>query len=102
VGRNKLEGKKVKREDEEGEEEGVEDQNGLFVGPHVFKIQNRKLHRNSRPWEMCQIQYNQTMKNKSPKIKPKLNRYLVSTKKKQVHKKTPKDRLAHGGRCTSP
>ncbi len=39
---------------------------------------------------MCQIQYNQTLKNKSPKIKPKLNRYLVSTKKKQVHKKTQK------------
>ncbi len=39
MGRNKLEGKKVKREDEEGEEEGVEDQNGVFDGPNVFKIQ---------------------------------------------------------------
>jgi hypothetical protein len=61
-----------------------------------------KLHRNSRPWEMCQIQYNQTLKNKSPKIKPKLNRYLVATEKNKVHKKNPKDRLAHGGRCKSP
>jgi hypothetical protein len=39
VGRNKLEGKKLKREDEEGEEEGVEDQNGVFDGPNVFKFQ---------------------------------------------------------------
>ncbi len=39
MGRNKLEGKKVKRENEEGEEEGVEDQNGVFDGPNVFKIQ---------------------------------------------------------------
>jgi hypothetical protein len=29
----------VKRKDEEGEEEGVEDQNGMFDGPNVFKIQ---------------------------------------------------------------
>ena len=39
MGRNKLEGKKVKRVDEEGEEEGVEDQNGVFDVPNVFKIQ---------------------------------------------------------------
>ena len=31
---------------------------------------------------MCQIQHNQTLKNISPKINPKLNRYLVATKKK--------------------
>jgi hypothetical protein len=29
----------VKREDEEGEEEGVEDQNGSFACLNVFKIQ---------------------------------------------------------------
>jgi hypothetical protein len=39
VEKNKLEGKKVKREDEEGEEEGVEDQNGSFACLNVFKIQ---------------------------------------------------------------
>jgi hypothetical protein len=38
VGRNKVECEKVRRNDEEGEEEGGEDQNGLDV-PNVFKLQ---------------------------------------------------------------
>ena len=29
----------MKREDEEGKDEGVEDQNGVFDGPNVVKIQ---------------------------------------------------------------
>ena len=39
---------------------------------------------------MCQIQHNQTLKNISPKINPKLNRYLVATKKTKSKKNTQK------------
>ncbi len=39
VGRNKVEGEKVRREDEEGKEEGGENQNGLSDSPNMFKIQ---------------------------------------------------------------
>ncbi len=38
MGRNKVEGEKVRREDEEGEEKVDVDQNGVFDGPNVFKI----------------------------------------------------------------
>jgi hypothetical protein len=61
----------------------------MFDGSKVFKIQkNRgKHHRNSSPWEMCQIQYNQTLKNKSPKIKPILG---FNEKKNKSTNKTQK------------
>ncbi len=39
MGRNKVEGEKVRREDEEGEEDGGENQNEVFDDPNVFKIQ---------------------------------------------------------------
>jgi hypothetical protein len=117
-------GEKVGGEDEERKGEGGEDKSGEFDGPNVNKLQKTDdiltATRPLRGWapevappkpqkfavkkseEMCQIQFNQTLKNISPKINPKLNRYLVATKKTKSKKKHPKDRLAYGGRCISP
>jgi hypothetical protein len=39
---------------------------------------------------MCQFQHNQTLKKPSPKINPKLNRYLVATKNTKSTNKTQK------------